>query len=141
MAASTLKPALERAMDVLLISDQPLTVIALRSVLQHLEAGIEVDDATHLNEAVDMLDRPHHYRLVVLDLDTLGLRSPAAAAALRRGRDALAFALLAGTPRRSDAAIAAAADDAPVLGKQWPNEALIEALRPLLEPARLMLAA
>jgi DNA-binding NarL/FixJ family response regulator len=82
-------------MDLLLISDQPLTVLALRAVLSRHEPVANVVDATHLAEAMGLLSGPHDFRLIVLDLDTHGVRPVSTAALLREMWPRIPMALLA----------------------------------------------
>ena len=70
-------------MDILLISDQPLTVLALRAVLGRQEPVGHVLDANHMAEAMTMLAGPHDIGLMVLDLDTHGVRAVSTTALLR----------------------------------------------------------
>jgi len=70
-------------MDVLVISDQALTVLATRAVFRrHAQVG-EVADANHLAEAIRMLRR-QRFGLIVLDLDTHGVRPICTTALLRQ---------------------------------------------------------
>ena len=73
-------------MRVLVISDQPLTVFALRSVLQHCEPSAVVDDATYLAEAMELLTaaRRHPIDLIILDLDMPAVRRVHGAMLLRQ---------------------------------------------------------
>ena len=82
-------------MDILLISDQPLTVLALRAVLGRQEPLARVVDASHLAEAMSMLAGPHEFKLMVLDLDTHGVRPVSTTALLRELWPQLPLALLA----------------------------------------------
>ncbi len=70
-------------MDVLVISDQPLTVLALRAVLTGHTPVREVLDATYMAEAMTMLSSRHEIGLVVLDIDTHGVRAVSTTALLR----------------------------------------------------------
>ena len=82
-------------MDILLISDQPLTVLALRAVLGRHKPIANVVDATHMAEAMTMLTGPHRFRLLVLDLDTHGVRAVSTTALLRELWPQLPLAVLA----------------------------------------------
>ncbi|MEW6704731.1 MAG: response regulator [Pseudomonadota bacterium] len=84
-------------MDVLLISDQPLTVLALRAVLSRHEPVARVVDASHMAEAMTMLTGPQHFSLMVLDLDTHGVRPVSTTALLREMWPQMPLALLAST--------------------------------------------
>lgn len=84
-------------MDILLISDQPLTVLALRAVLSRREPVARVVDATHMAEAMTMLTGPHDFKLVVVDLDTHGVRPVSTTALLREMWPHIPLALLATT--------------------------------------------
>jgi DNA-binding NarL/FixJ family response regulator len=86
-----------RSVDILLISDQPLTVLALRAVLGRQEPKARVVDASHLAEAMSMLAGPHDFKLLVLDLDTQGVRRLSTTALLRELWPQLPLALLAST--------------------------------------------
>lgn len=70
-------------MDILLISDQPLTVIALRSVLNGNDHVAAVIDAAYMAEAMTMLSGPHQFGMIVLDLDTHGVRAVSTTALMR----------------------------------------------------------
>jgi DNA-binding NarL/FixJ family response regulator len=83
--------------DILLISDQPLTVLALRAVLGRHEPVARVVDASHLAEAMTLLTGPHEFALVALDLDTHGVRPVSTTALLREMWPDLPLALLATT--------------------------------------------
>jgi DNA-binding NarL/FixJ family response regulator len=83
--------------DILLISDQPLTVIALRAVLSRHEPVARVVDATHMAEAMTLLTGPHEFKLLVLDLDTHGVRPVSTTALLREMWPHIPLALLATT--------------------------------------------
>jgi len=80
--------------DVLLISDQPLTVLALRAVLSRHQPVANVIDATHMAEAMTLLHRKHSFRLLVLDLDTHGVRAVSTTALLREMWPHLPLAVL-----------------------------------------------
>ena len=80
-------------MDILLISDQPLTVIALRSVLSGHDQVAGVIDAACMAEAMTLLTGPHQFGMIVLDLDTHGVRAVITRAAQTTGRDRQAEAL------------------------------------------------
>ena len=95
-------------MDLLLISDQPLTVMALRAVLSRHEPIAQVADASHLVEAMGLLSGPHAFRLIVLDLDTHGVRAVSTTALLREMWPHLPMALLASSP--GDAALVRSID-------------------------------
>lgn len=84
-------------MDILLISDQPLTVLALRAVLSRHEPVAKVVDASHMAEAMTMLTGPHEFALVVLDLDTHGVRPVSTTALMREMWPHIPLALLATT--------------------------------------------
>lgn len=70
-------------MDILLISDQPLTVIALRGVLSSHEQVASVVDAAYMAEAMTLLTGPHQIGMIVLDLDTHGVRAISTTALMR----------------------------------------------------------
>jgi DNA-binding NarL/FixJ family response regulator len=70
-------------LDILLISDQPLTVIALRSVLSSHEHVATVVDAAYMAEAMTLLTGPHQFGMIVLDLDTHGVRAVSTSALMR----------------------------------------------------------
>ena len=70
-------------MDILLISDQPLTVLALRSVLSRHQPVANVVDAAYMAEAMTMLAGPHAFSMIVLDLDTHGVRAVSTTALMR----------------------------------------------------------
>lgn len=70
-------------MDILLISDQPLTVVALRAVLRRQVPDAQVLDAAYMAEAMTLLNEHTDVRLVVLDLDTHGVRPVSTSALLR----------------------------------------------------------
>ena len=95
-------------MDILLISDQPLTVLALRAVLGRQAPMARVVDASHLAEAVSMLAEPHGFKLMVLDLDTQGVRPLSTTALLRELWPRLPLALLAS--KDCDATVVRAVD-------------------------------
>jgi len=73
----------DERVDILLISDQPLTVLALRAVLGRSEPVGQVVDASYMAEAMSMLAGPHAFGLIVLDLDTHGVRAVSTTALLR----------------------------------------------------------
>jgi DNA-binding NarL/FixJ family response regulator len=83
--------------DILLISDQPLTVLALRAVLSRHEPVARVVDASHMAEAMTMLTGPHEFQLMVLDLDTHGVRPVSTTALLREMWPHIPLALMATT--------------------------------------------
>src|SRR5688500_20182566 len=68
----------------LVISDQPLTVIALQSVLRRADPEADLLDATHLGEALRTLHDQGPFDFIVLDLDTHGVRRVSGAALLRQ---------------------------------------------------------
>ncbi|MED5618260.1 response regulator [Ideonella sp. BN130291] len=82
-------------MDILLISDQPLTVLALRAVLSRHQPVANVVDATHMAEAMTLLNGKHSFGLLVLDLDTHGVRAVSTTALLREMWPHIPMALLA----------------------------------------------
>ena len=84
-------------MDILLISDQPLTVLALRAVLNRHEPVANVVDASHMAEAMTLLTGPQKFDLMVLDLDTHGVRPVSTTALLREMWPQMPLALLAST--------------------------------------------
>jgi DNA-binding NarL/FixJ family response regulator len=61
-------------MEALVISDQPLIVLGLRSLLRTVDPTMIVCDAAHMGEAMGMLTGEHSVGLIVLDLDTQGAR-------------------------------------------------------------------
>lgn len=61
-------------MEAVVISDQPLTVLGIRSLLHAVDAAVRVCDATHMGEAMGMLSGEHRIGLIVLDLDMHGAR-------------------------------------------------------------------
>lgn len=61
-------------MEALVISDQPLTVLGIRTLLRTVDQSVAVCDATHMADAMGMLCGEHHVGLIVLDLDTRGTR-------------------------------------------------------------------
>jgi DNA-binding NarL/FixJ family response regulator len=81
--------------DILLISDQPLTVLALRAVLSRHQPVANVVDASHMAEAMTLLNGKHSFRLLVLDLDTHGVRAVSTTALLREMWPHIPMALLA----------------------------------------------
>lgn len=95
-------------MDILLISDQPLTVLALRAVLARHEPIANVVDASHMAEAMGLLAGKHRFQLLVLDLDTHGVRAVSTTALLREMWPQLPLALLAST--ECDSAIVRSVD-------------------------------
>lgn len=82
-------------MDVLAISDQPLTVLALRSILRQASPAAQVFDASHLGEAMSMLGEPEQFGMIVLDLDTHGVRGLSTPALLRQMWPSVPLVLLA----------------------------------------------
>jgi DNA-binding NarL/FixJ family response regulator len=82
-------------MDVLAIPDQPLTVLALRSMLRQVSPASDVFDASHLGEAMAMLGKGEHFGMIVLDLDTHGVRGPGTPALLRQMWPSVPLVLLA----------------------------------------------
>lgn len=82
-------------MKTLVISDQPLTVIALQSVLRRVAPQAELYDATHLGEAMQLLTEDGPFDLLVLDLDTHGVKRVSGAALLRQMWPAMPTALIA----------------------------------------------
>jgi DNA-binding NarL/FixJ family response regulator len=73
----------ETPVDILLISDQPLTVLALRAMLSRPTAVAQVVDAAYMAEAMTLLSGPHRFGMIVLDLDTHGVRAVSTTALLR----------------------------------------------------------
>ena len=73
-------------MKTLVVSDQPLTVIAMQSVLRRLAPRAEQLDASYLGEAMQLLTEHGPVDLMVLDLDTHGMQRVSGAALFRFGR-------------------------------------------------------
>lgn len=71
-------------MKTLVVSDQPLTVIAMQSVLRRVAPGAEQLDASYLGEAMQLLTEHGPVDLMVLDLDTHGMQRVSGAALLRQ---------------------------------------------------------
>jgi DNA-binding NarL/FixJ family response regulator len=61
-------------MEALVISDQPLTVLGIRSLLRAADPAVAVCDASGMADAMGMLCGEHRIGLIVLDLDTHGTR-------------------------------------------------------------------
>lgn len=80
--------------NVLAISDQPLTALALRSVLRRLDPMTVVEDASHLGEAMELLTGTRAFGLIVLDLDNHRPCEISTAALLRRMWPSIPLALL-----------------------------------------------
>jgi DNA-binding NarL/FixJ family response regulator len=87
----------------LVVSDQPLTVIALQSVLRRVAPGAEQLDATHLGEAMQLLTEHGPVDLMVLDLDTHGMRRVSGAALLRQMWPAVPMMLVCDAEHAVDA--------------------------------------
>ena len=119
-------------MDVLVISDQPLTVLAMRAILAR-EKGVEsVVDATHMAEAMTLLQEGN-IKLIVLDLDTHGVRPIGTPALMREMWPQIPLAIL--SSRDCDATIVKAVDLG-VCGymlKTADTETLRSAVRQMLE--------
>jgi len=82
-------------MDVLAISDQPLTVLALRSLLRQASPAAQVFDASHLGEAMAMLGKREQFGMIVLDLDAHGVRCVGTPALIRQMWPSVPLVLLA----------------------------------------------
>jgi DNA-binding NarL/FixJ family response regulator len=86
----------------LVISDQPLTVIALQSVLRHTDPQAELFDATHFGEALRTLSDQGPFDFIVLDLDTHGVKRVSGAALLRQMWPGVPLALISESLHEQD---------------------------------------
>jgi DNA-binding NarL/FixJ family response regulator len=86
----------------LVISDQPLTVIALLSVLRHADPEADLFDATHLGEALRTLSDQGPFDFIVLDLDTHGVKRVSGAALLRQMWPGVPLALISESQHEQD---------------------------------------
>jgi len=90
------------AVKALVISDQPLTVIALLSVLRHARPDAQLFDATHLGEALQTLTEQGPFDFVMLDLDTYGAKRVSGAALLRQMWPTVPLALVSESQHDED---------------------------------------
>jgi len=119
-------------MEALVISDQPLTVLGIRSLLRTVDLAVSVCDATHMGEAMGMLCGEHRIGLIVLDLDTHGSRPLMNAALLRDMWPSIPLVVM--SSRESDSMIVRAIDLGVTgyLPKDADTDDLREALRLVL---------
>jgi DNA-binding NarL/FixJ family response regulator len=123
--------------DILLISDQPLTVLALRAVLGRHEAVADVVDASHLAEAMSMLSTEHAYQLLLLDLDTHGVRPVSTTALLRELWPQIPLALLMSRDRDASEVRAVGLGVSGYLSKTAAANELRDAVRKLTRGERV----
>lgn len=119
-------------MEALVISDQPLTVVGIRSLLRTVDPTVSVCDATHMAEAMGMLCGEHRIGLIVLDLDTHGTRPLMNIALLRDMWPCIPLAVM--SSKECDSTIVQAVDlgVAGYLLKSADNDTLRAALKHML---------
>jgi DNA-binding NarL/FixJ family response regulator len=119
-------------MEALVISDQPLTVLGIRSLLRTVDQAVNVCDATHMGEAMGMLCGEHRIGLIVLDLDTHGARPLMNIALLRDMWPAIPLVVM--SSKDCDSTIVKAVDLGVVgyLLKSTDNDTLRAALKQVL---------
>lgn len=120
------------AVKALVISDQPLTVIALQSVLRHAHSEAELFDAVHLGEALQTLSDQGPFDFIVLDLDTQGVKRVSGAALLRQMWPGVPLALISESQHDQDVARSVDIGAMGYLLKTDTTEALSEAMARML---------
>lgn len=131
-------------MKTLVVSDQPLTVIALQSVVRRVAPHAEQLDATHLGEAMQLLTEHGPVDLMVLDLDTHGMRRVSGAALLRQMWPGVPMMLVCDAEHAADASRSADIGAEACLLKADPTEKISAAFAsvlagaPVSEPALAM---
>lgn len=118
-------------MRVLVISDQPLTVFALRGVLLQCDPDATVDDAAYLAEAMELLTLSHRdpIDLILLDLDTHGMRRIHGATLLRQMWPDIPLAVISATEPDLDVVHAIDIGAMGYLLKTADTDTLVNALR------------
>ena len=128
-------------MKTLVVSDQPLTVIAMQAVLRRVAPRAEQLDANHLGEAMQLLTEHGPVDLMVLDLDTQGMRRVSGAALLRQMWPGVPMMLVCDAEHAADASRSADIGAEGCLLKADPTDkfsaafASVLAGAPLSEPA------
>ncbi|HET9643819.1 MAG TPA: response regulator [Burkholderiaceae bacterium] len=122
--------------NVLVISDQPLAVFALRAMLARPALVAQVHDANHLSEAMQMLSGRQPYDMIVLDLDTGGVRPVSTSALLRQMWPEIPLVLLWSEESQADWVQSADLHIAACLSKRIDTETLRSSLRSMLSRVR-----
>jgi DNA-binding NarL/FixJ family response regulator len=110
-------------MKVLVISDQPLTSIGMRTLLARIDGSVDVHFAISLAEAMQSLCE-RRYEMMILDLDIQGGRRLSGALLLRQMWPRVALALLSESQRDEEAVRTADFAAVPFLLKTASNRQL-----------------
>jgi DNA-binding NarL/FixJ family response regulator len=132
-------------MEALLISDQPLAQLRMRSMLRALDRNATLCEAQDMAQAMGMLCGDHRFGFIVLDLDTRGTRPLMNTALLRDLWPSLPLLVL--SSKASESTLAQAVDLGAMghLPKSADTASFVEAFTSVLAgrpfPSALKLAA
>jgi DNA-binding NarL/FixJ family response regulator len=119
-------------MRVLVVDDHPLIREALSTVLRQLSPGVEVDEATSAEQALDLLALGHPLTLALLDLTLPGADGMSLLAEVRRDRPELPVVVLSGSDSRANVMAAIEAGAMGFISKRTSTAVFVSALQLVL---------
>ena len=115
-------------MRVLLADDHALFRNGCRMMLEELNSGVIVDEATNLGEALGLLEGSSDFDLVILDLVMPGMDSISSINKMRKLAPDVPLVMLSAFERPSDAREALRLGAAGYIPKSFPKQVIMRAL-------------